>query len=481
MMRVRFAPSPTGNLHIGTLRTALFNQLFAKAQGATTVLRIEDTDLARSNPVYETSIMEGLEWMGLVPDEGPHHDCGYGPYRQSERSAHYKESADRLLADGHAYLCFCTAADLDAERALADAEKRPYVYSGKCRQLSAEARAAYVAEQRPYTYKFHVPTDVEVLIVSDLIRGDISFESRLIGDFVMMKSDGTPSYNFAVVVDDVQMAITHVIRGEDHISNTPKQIAVFNALGAPVPAFAHLPMILGPDKSKLSKRHGATNVTEYREQGFLSEAMFNYLSLLGWSSPDEREIMTPTEIFERFSLDRVSKSGAVFDITKLTWMNGQYIRQLSEEGFFQAVSPFVNAENKAAIADLTPAQQAAAFYSVRDNIDTLIQINDYLGVYTMTDSVFMAAVASTAWQATDGDVIAKFAEAWGSQRPETVEAIDDVIAGIVTATGLGKGKVYKPIRLATSGLGNGPHIAAYLQVFGHEKVAQRLRMAMANR
>jgi len=481
MMRVRFAPSPTGNLHIGTLRTALFNQLFAKAQGATTVLRIEDTDLARSNPVYETSIMEGLDWMGLVPDEGPHHDGGYGPYRQSERSAHYKESADRLLASGHAYLCFCTAADLDAERALADAEKRPYVYSGKCRHLSADARAAYVAEKRPYTYKFHVPTDVETLIVSDLIRGDISFESRLIGDFVMMKSDGTPSYNFAVVVDDVQMAITHVIRGEDHISNTPKQIAVFNALGAPVPAFAHLPMILGPDKSKLSKRHGATNVTEYREQGFLSEAMFNYLSLLGWSSPDEREIMTPAEIFERFSLDRVSKSGAVFDITKLTWMNGQYIRQLSEDGFFQAVSPFVTAENKAAIADLTPAQQAAAFYSVRDNIDTLIQINDYLAVYTMTDSAFMAAVAATAWQVTDGDVIAKFAEAWESQKPETVAAIDDVIAGIVTATGLGKGKVYKPIRLATSGLGNGPHIAAYLQVFGHEKVAQRLRMAMANR
>jgi nondiscriminating glutamyl-tRNA synthetase len=478
MSRVRFAPSPTGNLHIGTLRTALFNHVFAKSTGATTVLRIEDTDLARSEAVYETSIMEGLRWMGLVPEEGPHCDGGYGPYRQSEREDRYQKAADQLLASGHAYFCFCTAADLDAERALADVEKRPYVYSGKCRHLSAETRTAYLAEKKPYTYKFHVPTTGDITL-PDLIRGDIVFDSGLIGDFVMMKSDGMPSYNFAVVVDDMEMAITHVIRGEDHISNTPKQIAIFNALGAPLPAFAHLPMILGPDKSKLSKRHGATNVTEYREQGFLAEAMFNYLSLLGWSSPDEREIMTPAEIFERFSLDRVSKSGAVFDITKLTWMNGQYIRQMSESDFFQAVSPFVTAENSEALSGLTPAQQAEAFFSVRDNINTLAEINQYLSVYTMSATAFKSAVAAIAWQATDQDVIAKFASAWESQKPETVAAIDDVIAAVVTATGLGKGKVYKPIRLATSGLGNGPHIAAYLRVFGQEKVAERLRLAMA--
>ncbi len=477
MMRVRFAPSPTGNLHIGTLRTALFNQLFAKANGATTVLRIEDTDASRSSPAYETSIMEGLSWMGLIPDEGPHCDGGYGPYRQSERGALYQEAADRLVDAGHAYFCFCSAEALDEERAYADAQKQPYVYSGKCRHLSAETRDRYVAEKRPYTYKFHVPTTGDI-VVSDLIRGGISFESRLIGDFVMMKSDGMPSYNFAVVVDDIHMDITHVIRGEDHISNTPKQIALFQALGANVPAFAHLPMILGPDKSKLSKRHGATNVTEYREQGFLAEAMFNYLALLGWSSPDDKEIMTPEDIFARFSLDRVSKSGAVFDLTKLTWMNGQYIRALPAPAFYQVVLPFLNEDNRKAMVSLTAQQQEDAFFSVRDNIDTLVQINDYLTVYTMSESSFQTAIASVTWQATDMSVIAAFATAWQDQSPTTVEAIDGLIATIVTQTGLGKGKVYKPIRLATSGLGNGPHIAAYLQVFGYDKVLQRLRSAL---
>ena len=474
-MRVRFAPSPTGNLHIGTLRTALFNQLFAKAKGATTVLRIEDTDLTRSDPAYETSIIEGLTWMGLMPEEGPHHDGGYGPYRQSERTHFYQAAADQLVASGHAYFCFCSAAELDEERAQADAQKQPYVYSGKCRHLSPETKSAYLAEKRPYTYKFHVPLTGEIT-VPDLIRGDIVFESRLIGDFVMIKSDGMPSYNFAVVVDDIQMAITHVIRGEDHISNTPKQIALFHALGAKVPAFAHLPMILGPDKAKLSKRHGATNVTEYREQGFLAEAMFNYLSLLGWSSPDDREIMTPEEIFARFSLDRVSKSGAVFDLTKLTWMNGQYIRQLSPEALYAAAAPFLTAENREALAYLDAEAQIAALFSVRDNIDTLVQINTFLAVYTMTDTAFQSALSDITWQATDKEVIAAFATKWEAQQPRTSEAIDALIADIVTTTGLGKGKVYKPIRLATSGLGNGPHIAAYLAVFGPEKVGRRLRM-----
>lgn len=473
MTRVRFAPSPTGNLHIGTLRTALFNLLFAKSQGATTVLRIEDTDLSRSNPAYETSILEGLAWMGLMPDEGPHHAGVYGPYRQSERAPHYQAAAKKLLDENKAYCCFCSSESLDQERAQAEANKVPYVYSGKCRSLTQTQRDSRMAAGEPYVYKFHIPEN-GLIAFSDLIRGDISFESRLIGDFVIMKSDGTPSYNFAVVVDDIHMAITHVIRGEDHISNTPKQIALFEALGAAVPAFAHLPMILGPDKSKLSKRHGATNVTEYREQGFLADAMFNYLSLLGWSSPDDKELMSRDEIFARFSLDRVSKSGAVFDVTKLTWMNGQYIRQLTPEALYDAVLPFVSEENRRALSGLTVSQFQEACFSVRDNLDTLAQINTYLSVYTMSDTDFLAAVQGIAWQSGDLLVVRAFAEAWSSCRPKTVAETDALIADIVTQTGLAKGKVYKPIRLATSGLGNGPHIAAYLQVFGYEKVASRL-------
>jgi glutamyl-tRNA synthetase len=461
--RLRFAPSPTGNLHIGTLRTALFNWIFAKAIGATLILRIEDTDRSRSESEFETNILQGLEWLGLTMDEGP--------YRQSERTEHYHAHAHRLLESGKAYRCFCTEAELDRERAAADSAKRPYVYSGKCRALSPVAVAAKQAEGIPHTIKFHVATG-DAVIVADIIRGNISFERAVIGDFVLVKSDQTPSYNFAVVVDDAMMDITHVIRGEDHISNTPKQILLFEALGYPVPQFAHLPMILGPDKSKLSKRHGATGVTEYRAQGFIADAMFNYLVLLGWSAPDGREVMTPQDIIDQFALERISKSGAVFDITKLKWMNGQYIRRQTPDQLWALVSPYISSDYRQVLGGYSDAMQRAIVYSVRDNLDVLTDIDRFLEVYVVSDADYSQRVSEFKFE-SDG-VIPTFVTELHHISEWTAAAIDQAVEAVVAKTGLGKGKVFKPIRVAVSGFQSGPHLGEFIFILGRDKVLTRL-------
>lgn len=473
--RLRFAPSPTGNLHIGTLRTALFNWIYSKSVGATLVLRIEDTDLSRSQSEYETNINQGLAWLDLSMDEGPAQGGAYGPYRQSERIqlGYYHAAANRLLAEGHAYRCFCTEAELTQEREAAEAEKRPYTYSGKCRRLTSDEVIAKQDAQIPSVVKFAIPEGAPVRVV-DIIRGDIDFERSLIGDFVLIKSDQTPSYNFAVVVDDGMMAVTQVVRGEDHISNTPKQILLFEALGYPVPRFAHLPMILGPDKSKLSKRHGATGITEYRDQGFLPEAMFNYLVLLGWSSPDSKEIMTRDEIVERFTLDRISKSGAVFDITKLKWMNGQYIRSKSSTQLMESVIPFLSPSVHTALQALGAVQMETAIYSIRDNLEVLTDCNRFLEVYAIDVSEFEVRVSDYLFTETDGAVVQSLHRHLTELANWSIEAIESVIGAIVTELALGKGKVYKPIRVATSGFQSGPHLSELIWVLGRATVLSRL-------
>ncbi len=478
--RLRFAPSPTGNLHIGTLRTALFNWIYAKAIGATLVLRIEDTDLARSQVEFETNINQGLDWLGLTMDEGPSQGGGWGPYRQTERNelGFYKAHADRLLQLGYAYHCFCTEADLDQERATAEAEKRPYVYSGRCKALSPSDVQDKRVAQIPFTVKFSVPTGPPVR-VKDVIRGDIDFDRSLIGDFVLVKSDQTPSYNFAVVVDDGMMGITDVVRGEDHISNTPKQILLFESLGYVVPKFAHLPMILGPDKSKLSKRHGATGVTEYRAQGFLADAVFNYLMLLGWSSADGKELMTRDEIIHRFTLERVSKSGAVFDVAKLRWMNGQYIRRQTPTELLTHVRPYLSDRVRVALEALGFDRFQAAIYSVRDNLDVLTDCNSFLEVYAMDADSWIAQVRGYSFGATDLTAISTFHAHVRGMTEWTVTGIESMIATVVTETGLGKGKVFKPIRIATSGQPSGPHLAELIWILGQSVVVQRMADVVA--
>lgn len=339
-VRVRMAPSPTGPFHVGGARTALFNWLFARHYGGAFVLRIEDTDVVRSKPEFVEDIVRSLRWLGLDWDEGPEIGGPNGPYFQMERLHTYQTAIVKLLASGAAYYCYCTPEELEAERERAKAAKIAYRYSRRCRALTTKQRAALANEGRRPVVRFTMPTDGTVAF-DDLIRGHISFSNAELDDLVLVKSDGIPTYNFAVVVDDTTMEITHVIRGEDHISNTPKQIHIFRSLGYELPRFGHLPMILGPDRSKLSKRHGAASITEYAEMGFLPEALVNYLALLGWSFDDKREIFTKEELVRLFTIERVGKTGAIFNIDKLDWMNGYYIRQLDLNNLTERVLPFL--------------------------------------------------------------------------------------------------------------------------------------------
>ncbi len=326
-IRTRFAPSPTGWLHLGNARTAIFNYLFARHNGGDLVLRIEDTDRERSKKEFEEAIIEDLKWLGIEWDEGPDVGGPHGPYRQSERFDIYKKYVDILLEKGYAYRCFCTPEELEAEREKAKKEGRPYRYSGKCRHLTPEQVEEYLKEGKPYVVRFRVP-DGRDIVFEDLIKGEVKFNVNDFGDFVIVRSDGSPVYNFVVVIDDALMKITHVIRGEDHLSNTPKQILIYEALGFEVPKFAHLPIILGEDRSKLSKRHGAVSVRQYRFDGYLPEALLNFLSLLGWYPKDGKEILSKEELIERFDIEDIHNAPAVFNKEKLYWMNGVYIREV---------------------------------------------------------------------------------------------------------------------------------------------------------
>jgi nondiscriminating glutamyl-tRNA synthetase len=325
-MRVRFAPSPTGQLHVGNARTALFNWLLAHGKDGTFILRIEDTDAERSTRESEASILEDLRWLGLDWDEGPDVGGVHGPYRQSERLHLYASYANELLTGGHAYYCFCSPARLEDDRKGDLAAGRPPKYHGTCRVLTPEAaRARMDAGERP-VIRFRIPESVDVAF-QDLVRGEVTFSSDVIGDPVLVRSDGRPAYNFAVVVDDALMEITHVVRGEDHISNTPRQVLLYQALGFTPPEFAHLSLVMGPDHTPLSKRHGATSVAEFRERGYLPEALVNYLALIGWSPGGDEELLPIQELARRFALEDVGHSAGVFDQEKLSWMNRHYMKE----------------------------------------------------------------------------------------------------------------------------------------------------------
>ncbi|KAG4160681.1 hypothetical protein ERO13_D01G012800v2 [Gossypium hirsutum] len=335
-VRVRFAPSPTGNLHVGGARTALFNYLFARSKGGKFVLRIEDTDLERSTRESEEAVLRDLAWLGLDWDEGPGVGGDYGPYRQSERNAMYKQYAEKLLESGHVYRCFCSNEELEKMKEIAELKKLPPVYSGKWATAADGEVEEELAKGTPYTYRFRVPKEGS-LKINDLIRGKVSWKLDTLGDFVIMRSNGQPVYNFCVTVDDATMAISHVIRAEEHLPNTLRQALIYKALGFPMPSFAHVSLILAPDRSKLSKRHGATSVGQYRDMGYLPQAMVNYLALLGWGDGTENEFFTIDQLVEKFSIGRVNKSGAVFDSTKLRWMNGQHLRAIPFEELSQLI------------------------------------------------------------------------------------------------------------------------------------------------
>lgn len=453
--RVRFAPSPTGQLHVGNARTALFNWLLAQGQGGTFLLRIEDTDFDRSTEASDRSVLEDLRWLGLGWDEGVGVGGNHGPYRQSERLDIYREHAERLLQDGHAYYCFCSAEMLEADRQAALQASRPPMYSGVCRRIPVETARARVDAGESAVIRLRVPPNRGVAF-DDLVRGQVRFETEVIGDPVLVRSDGVPAYNFAVVVDDALMGITLVVRGEDHISNTPRQILLYEALGYTPPQFAHVSMVLGPDHTKLSKRHGATSVREFRERGILPEALTNYLALLGWSPGDGEELLPLPELARRFRVEDVGHSASVFDPGKLAWVNRHYMKEASPERLAALAAPFIAAAGwglPASDADwrFLETLVVAAIGSVDCLADLPLRVR-FLFDYSAEMALADPAVRAEATEPLPASVARGLADALsGAERLADKEAFRAAAARVRQATGA-KGKdLFHPIRLVLTG------------------------------
>jgi len=459
-MRVRFAPSPTGALHVGNVRTAIFNWLLARGSGGTFVLRIEDTDVERSTRESETSMIDDLRWLGLDWDEGPDIGGAHGPYRDSERLHLYQSYATELLSSGHAYFCFCTAAQLDADRQAAVAAGRPAVYPGTCRSIPSEvAQSRIAAGERPAT-RFRVPEgDV---IFTDIVRGDVRFPGDVIGDPVIVRADGHPAYNFAVVVDDALMEITHVVRGEDHISNTPRQILLYEALGFATPQFAHLALVLGPDHSPLSKRHGATSVAEFRAKGYLPEALVNYLALIGWSPGNDEELLPVEELARRFSLDRVGHSAGVFDEEKLAWVNRHYLKMSDPARIANLSVPFFGEAGIPMSPDARGLEFLASAMSMATaSVDRLNQIPGRLALLFDYDAPAALAVAGVREEMST-DAARAVASALADElanAPRLDKEKFRAVANQVRAKTGQKGRgLFHPIRVILTGRAEGPEL-----------------------
>jgi glutamyl-tRNA synthetase len=484
-IRVRIAPSPTGPLHIGTARTALFNFLFARHVGGTFVFRLEDTDVARGTLAFERDIIAGLHWLGITWDEGPDAAGGgdigpYAPYRQMLRLDSYKEASDRLLAADLAFPCFCTPEELDADRRAQEAAKLPPRYVGRCANLTADERAARQAETgRPPAIRFRVRPGV--VGWNDMVRDRIEIEtSNLGGDFVIVRADGTPLYNFVVVVDDAAMAISHVIRGEDHIGNTPKQILMLEALGYPVPVFGHLPLILNPDGTKMSKRKSQTAVDDYRAQGFIREGLMNYFAYLGWSPGTEEDVLPIDEIIEKFDIDKVQKGGARFDRARLEWLNGQWIRRLEPDDLIDRLRPFLQAAvDDGRIARVPGDDELRALLPVvQERLPTLAAVVDLVG-FLWTDDLALdpALIVPKRWDAaTTREGLAAAREILAGHDPVTWEAdeLEPPLRELVEARGWKAGDLFMAIRVATTGRTATPPLFDTLVALGRDRTLARL-------
>ncbi len=486
-VRVRMAPSPTGPLHIGTARTALFNYLFARNQGGTYVLRLEDTDIARSTLAYEKDILDGLHWLGISWDEGPavageEARGPHAPYRQMERLPLYAAAADRLRAADQAYACYCTPEELEEERRRQEAAHLPPRYSGRCARLTPEERAAFAAEGRPVALRFRVGEGV--VGFDDMIKGRVEIDVvNLGGDFVIVRGDGTPLYHFTVVVDDAAMEISHVIRGEDHLSNTPKHILLFRALGYPEPVFGHLPLILNADRTKMSKRKSQTALGDYIAQGFVREALVNYLALLGWSTGTEEEILSLDELAGRFDIAHVQRGGAVFDRERLEWVNGQWIRRLSPEELIDRLRPFLAAEADAGHIERMPSDDEIADLVplVQERLPTLGAIGDLVGFLFIERPVLdVATLVPKRW-----DVETTLAGLAAAR--ETIEAngelafdhegLEIALRGLAEGRGWKAGDLFMAIRVAVTGRTATPPLFETLVALGFGRTIERLTHA----
>jgi nondiscriminating glutamyl-tRNA synthetase len=470
-VRVRFAPSPTGHLHVGNARTALFNWLFARQQGGRMILRIEDTDVERSERSHERQIIEDLRWLGIGWDEGIDIDSAgqeiergsYGPYRQSDRTKIYQEHGERLLREGKAYLCFCTNEELEAERQKAIAEHRPQIYSGKCRKLDPTESLKRRAAGEHAAIRLHIPE--HPIRFHDIVHGPVEFQSEVVSDPIIIRSSGMPVYNYVVVIDDALMKITHVIRGDDHLSNTPKQVALYEALGWPVPEFAHLSTILGPDRERLSKRHGATSVANFREMGVLPEALVNYMALLGWApSGGDREIFSPQELVKEFRLERVTPSPAVFDFEKLYWLNRHYIKEADRERIASlAASHFEKAGYIQSGGAQAPSPVQSWLGKLLDlllpSVDRLDQLPERAAFIFNYDSKAALAAPDNAEVLSSPKtkaVIDAFAKRVPKDAPLTAEQFKAIVNEVKTETGAKGKELFHPIRIVVTGSHSGP-------------------------
>ncbi len=463
-VRVRFAPSPTGALHLGGVRTALFNWLFARHYNGKFILRIEDTDQTRSTDESIKVILDGMKWLGLDWDEGP--------FRQTERMEIYRAHVDKLLKEGKAYHCYCTPEELDARRKEAMAAGRPPKYDRKCRTLKAPV------EGRTPAVRF-LSSDEGQTIVRDLIRGAVTFENQQLDDLIIQRSDGLPTYNFAVVVDDVTMNITHVIRGDDHLNNTPRQIQLYSALGYEPPKFAHLPMILGPDKTKLSKRHGATAITEYIDLGYLPEALVNYLARLGWSSGDQ-EIFSPKELIEKFTLENVGKAPSVFNQEKCVWLNHHYIQQADPGRLAELVLELLKKDGvvkQGAEPDLEWFKKLVKILIERSH--TLVEMKT-AALPFLADEIQLDEKAKAKHLTPDvALLLIELAGKLKSTEPFTHTEIEKVFNGLVAEKGIKLGKIAQPVRVALTGGTVSPGIYDVIEVMGKDKTIKRVEAAAA--
>ncbi len=455
-LRVRFAPSPTGYLHIGGARTALFNYLLAKKEQGTFVLRIEDTDLERSTDESVTAILDAMAWLGLRWDEGP--------YYQTERFGLYQQKILQLLGQGKAYRCYCSPEELAEKREQAMRNGRKPKYDGTCRQRPDQP------EDRPFVIRFKLPTTTAETTFVDRIKGPVTFRHEELDDLIIQRSDGSPTYNFVVVVDDAEMGINLVVRGDDHLNNTPRQILLYQALGYAVPEFAHVPMILGADKKRMSKRHGATSVMAYKDQGFLPEALVNYLVRLGWSCGDE-EIFSMADLIEKFSLDGVGRSAGVFNPEKLLWLNSHYLKTGDARRLAELLRPFLQEENIA--VDGGP-DLVAVVRSLQERASTLVEMARGAVFYYQDELEFDAKAAAKFLTTDQTPVFVALEEELAATAAFTQESLDQAFARIMEKTGLKFGKIAQPLRFALTGGSASPGIHEVMEILGKDRVLARI-------
>ncbi|MCK4892937.1 MAG: glutamate--tRNA ligase [Calditrichia bacterium] len=471
----RFAPSPTGYLHVGGLRTALYNFLFARHQGGKMILRIEDTDRARFVPGATENLIKTLKFMGITYNEGPDKPGSQGPYIQSERTTKYQEHADKLIEQGDAYYCFCTPERLETLRKQQEAAKQQSKYDGHCRNLNPSQISGNLENDQPHVIRLKMPLEGETHF-NDLIRGEVVVQNELTDDQILIKSDGYPTYHLANVIDDHYMNVSHVIRGEEWLLSVPKHLRLYQAFGWEPPLMAHLPLLLNPDKSKLSKRQGDVAVEDFLEKGYLPDALNNFVALLGWNPGNDQEIFGVEELIESFSLERVNKSGAVFDVQKLNWMNGQYIRQLAQEKRYQFLAPYLSKAGYD-ISDTQKTQRVID--AVYKRLSYGDEIEKEASIFYSEDLVISEPEARQILAKPSAKTVLKhFVEKIESQEDVNLEIFSNVMKEIQLETNIVKQELWMPVRVALTGVTHGPDLPLVIEIFGKKKIAHFVKQAL---